>query len=530
VSIQGEQAPPDRGLHEWFMCGLAAAPDGTALRIGDRSWTYAQMHEMALSWAGTLQAASPGRLGAVGVLASQTPECYIGVLAALYAGAVAVPLSPTFPAERTAAMAVAASVDAFVADGRGADLLGRTSLAGQRPVLVPDTNATGPAAASIHNQPSRALTHPSAVRPGDVAYVLFTSGSTGRPKGVPVSHGNVDQFLRFNQQRYGFTPADVCSQTFAATFDLAMFDMFMAWGAGATLESTPVHAFVALAEFIERKKMTVWFSVPSAISVARRRGALRPGSLPSLRWSLFCGEALMRQDAEDWQRSADRSTLENLYGPTELTIACSSYRWQPEHSPSRCRNDVVPIGAIYPSLRYVLIDQDGQPDPAGGELCVTGPQMFSGYLDPSDDENRFLAYEGSRWYRTGDRVRLDGAGPGETGAAGAVLQYLGRVDHQVKIRGYRVELAEIEHAARALPGILQVVAVPVRYQGIMELAIFYNGSHLTPADVTVALARSLPDYMVPRWAWRMDDLPLNANRKVDRPALADMAAANISRP
>ena len=525
-----ETQVPDRALHEWFISGLAAAPDGAALRIGDRSWTYTQLHEMALSWAGTLQAASPDRLRSVGVLASQTPECYIGILAASYAGAIAVPLSPAFPAERTAAMAAAASVDAFIADGRGAETLCRTSLAGRRPVLLPDTDATGPAAITIRNQPSHALTQPSTACPSDVAYVLFTSGSTGRPKGVPITHGNVNHFLWYNQQRYNFTPADVCSQTFAATFDLAMFDMFMAWGAGATLESTPVHAFLALPEFIERKKMTVWFSVPSAISVVRRRGGLTPGSMPSLRWSLFCGEALMRQDAEDWHRAASRSVLENLYGPTELTIACSTYRWRPEQSPSVCVNDVVPIGSTYPALRYVLIDPFGQPGPAEGELCVTGPQMFSGYLDARDDENRFLMHDDRRWYRTGDRVRLDGRGVGETGEDGGVLQYLGRADHQVKIRGYRVELAEIEHAMRALPGIHQVAAVPVRYKGIVELAMFYAGSALTPEDVIVALGQSLPDYMVPRWAWRLDDMPLNANRKVDRRALADMATAQVSPP
>ena len=113
---------------------------------------------MALSWAGTLQAASPERLRSVGVLAAQTPECYVGILAASYAGAFAVPLSPAFPAERTAAMAEAAAVDAFIADGKGADILGQTGLAGRRPVLVPDTDATGPAAITIRNQPSRALT------------------------------------------------------------------------------------------------------------------------------------------------------------------------------------------------------------------------------------------------------------------------------------------------------------------------------------------------------------------------------------
>ena len=518
-----ETQAPDRALHDWFLCGLAAAPDGDALRIGDRSWTYAQVHEMALSWAGTLQAASPERLRSVGVLAAQTPETYVGILAASYVGAFAVPLSPAFPAERTAAMIEAAAVDAFIADGKGADILAQTGLAGRRPVLAPDTDAAGPAGITIRNQPSHALTDPAAASPSDVAYVLFTSGSTGRPKGVPISHGNVDHFLWFNQKRYGLTPEDVCSQTFATTFDLAMFDIFMAWGAGATLESTPVHAFLALPEFIERKKMTVWFSVPSSIAVARRRGGLSPGSMPSLRWSLFCGEALMRQDAEDWQQAASQSVLENLYGPTELTIACSTYRWMPDQSPAECVNGVVPIGTVYPSFRYVLIDPFGQPSPDEGELCVTGPQMFSGYLDPGDDENRFLAHDDRRWYRTGDRVRRDADAQGAD-----VLKYLGRIDFQVKIRGYRVELAEVEHTARALPGINQVAAVPVRYRGIVELAMFYAGSALTPQDVIVALAKSLPDYMVPRWAWRLDDIPLNANQKVDRRALADIATAQVS--
>ncbi len=529
MTARVSQTASGRALHEWFTRGLAAAPEGSALRIGDRSWTYNQVHEMALSWAGTLQDASPERLGAVGVLAAQTLECYVGILAALYAGATAVPLSPAFPTERTAAMAAAASVDALVADGRGADVLRQSGLAGTLPVLLPDDDAVGPAATTVRTQESRALTQPSGAGPDEVAYVLFTSGSTGRPKGVPITHGNVDHFLRFNQERYGFTPEDVCSQTFAATFDLAMFDMFMAWGAGATLASTPVHAFVALPEFIERKKMTVWFSVPSAISFARRRRALQPGSMPSLRWSLFCGEALMRQDAEDWQQAASRSIVENLYGPTELTIACSSYRWVPEHSPSHCLNDVVPIGTTYPALRYVLIDEQGRPDPVEGELCVSGPQMFSGYLDPQDDANRFLLHNGRRWYRTGDRVRLCAGEDGGTVTKEGVLQYLGRVDHQVKIRGYRVELAEIEHTVWALPGVRQVAVVPVRDRDLVELALFYAGSELEPGDATVLLARSLPDYMVPRWAWRLDDLPLNANGKVDRPALVEMATAEVSR-
>ena len=141
-----ETQAPDRALHDWFKGGLAAAPDGDALRIGDRSWTYAQVHEMALSWAGTLQAASPERLRSVGVLAAASPETYVGILAASYAGAAVVPLSPAFPAERTAVMAEAAAADAFIADGKGADILGQTGLAGGGRSWFPTPVPPGPPA------------------------------------------------------------------------------------------------------------------------------------------------------------------------------------------------------------------------------------------------------------------------------------------------------------------------------------------------------------------------------------------------
>lgn len=493
-----------RSLADWFGQGLAAAPDGTALRLDGRDWSYAELYEYALCLGGALRTEKGDSPAVVGILAARSIECYAGILGALFAGATVVPLSPMFPAERTLAMARAAGVNQLVVDRVG------NSAAAKVCSALPNTNVIAPAGG--HPPAGNPLPAPVEVNSSAVAYVLFTSGSTGRPKGVPVTHGNMAHFLSYCRQRYQLNSTDVCSQTFDTTFDLAMFDLFVTWSAGAKLVSTPAHVFRSLPAFVAAHQLTVWFSVPSAIALVNRRGGLTPGSMPSLRWSLFCGERLLAADASAWQAAAPASTLENLYGPTELTIACSAYRWDPESSPAECVNGVVPIGDIYPGLSSRLLVSDSA-ESDEGELCVTGPQMFPGYLDRSYDESRFLTADGQRWYRTGDLVRRTPAG----------LAFLGRLDHQVKIRGYRVELTEIEGRLRDAPGVTEAVVVPVQHGGTLRLAAWYTGVAGPGSELRNHLAAGVPEFMVPHWIRHLDSLPVNANGKADRRALAERA-------
>ena len=342
-------------LQSRFRHGLAVAPERVALRVGSVELTYAQLHERALCEAGSLLRATGG-VRRVGVLADRTPAAYIGLLATLYAGATVVPLNVGYPVARTAAMVTAAGVDAIIADRRGGALLAEVyRITGPVPTALIDDDAPAVAGLSgIARSDAHRLGRPATGT--GIAYLMFTSGSTGAPKGVPVSHANVDHFLRCCERRYRFQPGEVFSQTFDHTFDLSVFDLFVAWGAAGTLVTVPRFAVGRLASVVRRHQITVWFSVPSSILVAHRTGGLAPGSMPSLRWSLFCGEALRGEDAQRWLAAAPNATLENLYGPTELTIACSVHRVDPQRLAGSLVNGVVPIGDLVDGSTGVLLD------------------------------------------------------------------------------------------------------------------------------------------------------------------------------
>ncbi|MDQ1293931.1 MAG: hypothetical protein QG608_1814 [Actinomycetota bacterium] len=517
-----------------FGRGLDLAPDRPALRVGGESFTYRQLHETALLWGGTLRHALAAPPRAVGVLSAAGAPAYQGILATLYAGATVVPLHPAFPEGRTQQMLRAAGVTALITDeanlasalrlAAGAAAPDESADNGDCPPGIPvvlassgatadrSTDAGSGDASAIPAGSGPALPAPVPVDPASNAYVLFTSGSTGRPKGVRITQAGLSHYFGLLDDRYDFTPQDVFSQTFDLNFDCAMFDLFSAWGAGGCLVRVPASAYRDLPAYCTAQGLTVWFSTPSTIALVRRMGRLREGSMPTLRWSFFAGEALGCREAVDWQAAADRSVLENLYGPTELTITITAHRWNGEGSQALSVNGGVPIGRLHEGHSALVLDDRDRCVPEGdpGELCIAGPQLTPGYVDPTDGEGRFLERDGLVWYRTGDRVRRTPEGE---------LLYLGRADGQVQVHGWRIELAEIEHAVRGLAGVEQAVAVAAPAGDGLELVVFHTGSAVPATDLVRGLRAVLPDGMIPRRFVHLPELPLNSNRKTDRRAL-----------
>ncbi|GGP78634.1 AMP-binding protein [Saccharothrix coeruleofusca] len=480
-------------------------PERTALVVGGTAFTYARLRRAVERTAAELVGAHGRPPRTVGLLAARQPLAYLGYLAALRLGATVVPLNPAFPDSRNATTSRLARLDVVVVQDGAQPPPGPWTVLRQGEAVQP-----GPVP-------------PYAGLPDDTAYVLFTSGSTGAPKGVPITNRNLSAYLEHNLARYRLGPGCLLSQTFDLTFDPSVFDMFLAWSSGATLVVPSREEVFDPVGFVSARGITHWFSVPSVISLARRMRRLPEGAMPSLRLSLFAGEQLTLQQARAWRAAAPGSAVENIYGPTELTITCTGYRLpeNADHWPSTA-NQTVPIGWAYPHLEHVVLGEDGRPANEG-ELCVRGPQRFAGYLDPADNAGRFLAWEpgavarvheGGRavttehWYRTGDRVRADD----EHG-----LLHMGRLDSQVKIHGYRVELGEIEALLREHPVVEDAVVV---FDGDSDLRAVYTGQRVPPGQLAELVGARLPRYMVPREYRWISELPLNGNGKVDRKRLA----------
>lgn len=518
-----------RGLHEGFLRSVELFPRRPAVEVDGECLTFEELYARSSSLAATLMHRS-GAVGAplVAVFAHRSITAFVGVLGALLAGRGYVPLNRTFPTSRTRAMLHRSGTEALVVDQESVGQLDEVLTGIDRKLLIvlPDHKDAG----SISVRwPQHDVVAASDLIPAErweptregfeeAAYLLFTSGSTGTPKGVMVTHQNVTHFVDTAVERYEITEEDRFSQTFDFTFDLSVFDMFVAWQRGACVCCPTGKSLTVPSEFIADARLTVWFSVPSVAVILKRLGLLKPNRQPQLRWSLFCGEALTVEVAEAWAAAAPKSTVENLYGPTEATIACTVYRWDPHRSPSECELGVVPIGAPLAGMTALVVDPELRPvvDGNEGELLMAGPQVTPGYWqDPEKTSASFVVPPGEQrvFYRTGDRVRRNRPdGP---------LLYRGRMDGQVQVHGHRVELGEVEAALRLSSGVDAAIALgwPRTPGGVAGVVGFLGDTTVDVEAVRRDLVTRLPRYMVPHQLKLLPSLPVNANGKFDRGAL-----------
>jgi amino acid adenylation domain-containing protein len=516
-------------ISQGFLKSVEDFATQSAVEVAGEALSYSALYRRAALVGCTLERLeieSEPRLTAV--FASRSVTAFSGVLGSLFRGHGYVPLNRSFPPERTRNMLLRSGCHALIADSESEKQLSQVLEGIERRlhIILPDR-------VDVHELAGRWPMHrfigaeelvhdeqwrPIDVSPDSIAYLLFTSGSTGQPKGVMVAHRNVRHYVNFITERFEINQHDRFSQTFDMTFDLSVADMFVAWERGACVCCPSEKTLINPGRFINDARLTIWFSVPSMAVFMKRLGSLKPATYPQLRISLFCGEALPVEVARAWAEAAPRSIIENIYGPTELTIACTYYRWDATISPAEAEFGLVPIGEPFPGMSALIADESLLETKLGeaGELLMTGPQLALGYWrDPVRTAASFLRPPGLSdiYYRTGDRVRKPiGGGP---------MLYLGRTDNQIKILGHRVELGEIEAVIREESGVDGVVALgwPLNPAGAGGVEVFLQSSIVSHPDLKERSAKRLPAYMTPRRFHYLSEFPLNANGKFDRQAL-----------
>jgi amino acid adenylation domain-containing protein len=489
-----------------FLARAEAAPERLAVIAGDGSLTYAALRQRATALAGRLQSAGAAPETLIAVAMDRGWRQIVAVLAVQMSGAAYLPLDPHLPAARFRLLVERGEVRIGITEsGRSLPWLDGTT-------IVEVGEAPDPA-----DMPAMPVGLPG---PESLAYVIFTSGSTGEPKGVMIEHrAALNTCLDINE-RLALGPEDRVLALSALTFDLSVWDIFGTLAAGAAMVLPAPRSFADpahLAELCRTHGVTVWNSVPMFMELFLA-GEPAADAIAALRAVMLSGDWIPLGLPGRVRAMQPKAKVHSLGGATEASIWSIHHPIEAEPRPGWSS---VPYGRPLANQTFQVLDEvlGACPDGFPGELHIGGAGLARGYWhDAARTDAAFIRHPatGERLYRTGDlgRWREDG-----------LIEFLGRRDGQVKIDGFRVELGEIEAALRRLPGIEEAVAVaPADAHGRRLLVAFVVGAGVDGAEATLAeLRRQLPAYMVPRRIERLASLPLSANQKVDRAALARLA-------
>src|SRR5437763_2003531 len=452
-----------RVLHQLLDVSASRFPDDVAVEEAGRGTVgYGELARFSDRVRDHLLQLRVGRGDRVGICMRKSADAVASLFGILKAGAAYVPADPTAPASRNAFIFHNCAVKILIVEARLAEALrlefSQVSFAPEM-IVLEGTGAGVPLIKALDRldavRPAPSV--PSVVpNPSQLAYILYTSGSTGRPKGVMLSHANAASFFDWCSDVLQPNEHDRFSSHAPFHFDLSILDIYVSLKHGATLvivEEQLGKEPARLAPWIADKKLTVWYSAPSILSLLAQFGKLDQRDYSSLRHVLFAGEVFPIKYLKLLKSLWKHPRYFNLYGPTETNV-CTFYE-VPQLIPES-QNEPVPIGKACPHCEPLVVSEIGSEVRVGdeGEFCIAGPSVLQGYWNlPKNTSKAFLPGYQKRWYRTGDIVRE---------LADGNYKFLGRRDRMIKKRGYRIELGEIEAALYRHPSIKEaaVLAFP----------------------------------------------------------------------
>jgi amino acid adenylation domain-containing protein len=463
----------------------------------------------------------------VGVYVRKSIDAVAAQMGAMKAGAAYVPVDPSAPAWRCSYILNDCSVRAVIIESQyGKGFAEETAKLGGSPpgMIVLEGSGGGVplrAALDVLDESARAPVAPTVdSAPDDLAYILYTSGSTGKPKGVMLTHRNALAYVDWLSDTFAPRESDRFSSHAPFHFDLSILDLYLSFKHGGTLVLIGSEAGrepMGLAKLIADRRLTIWYSAPSILSVLAEFGKLERFDFSSLRIVFFAGEVFPVKYLRLIKAQWPHPRYVNMYGPTETNV-CTWFEI-PAHVPEE-RKDPYPIGKVCDNLAGKVVDENGRdlPPDAEGELVISGPNVMQGYWNlPEQSARAFLTDSaGARWYRTGDIVQLDEARD---------YVFVGRRDRMVKRRGHRVELGEIEAGLYRHDGIREAAVVARPEEGGVRIRAFVamkNGHQGSIIDLKRFSAANLPASMIPDDFVFLETLPKTSTDKTDYQQLAVM--------
>lgn len=479
--------PRDQTILHLLAEQVGRMPEQIAVVFEDQQMTYQELHERSNRLAHILRDKGVKPEEIVAIMVDPGLEMFIGCTAIMKAGGAFLPIDPAHPRER---------IEYMLSDTQSRIILTQSHLADRLSgveVLVLDKDealASGAPVIEIINQPH------------DLAYVIYTSGSTGKPKGVLIEHRSLVNLVCWHKEYFQVTPADHSTKFAGFSFDGSVWEIFPYLSAGATIYVVPDRIRLdvnKINEYFEANRITIAF-LPTQL--CEQFMLLENHSLRILQTA---GEKLKSYRPGEYH-------LINNYGPTENTVHVTSFLVERAYAN-------IPIGKPMNNTQVYILDRHNHLQPIGiaGELCISGDGLARGYLNqPELTESKFVInpHTGKRMYRTGDRAKWLPDGN---------LAFLGRMDYQVKIRGFRIELEEIENLLLSHDLISEAVVIDRENEHGEKYLCAYivANEELAAAELREYLKHSLPDYMIPSYFVKLDQIPITVNGKIDKRALPE---------
>lgn len=484
-----------------------AEPDAVAVVEAGKHYTYEQLRFAAGTLAADLAALALPTGSRIGVLGPNSLFWATAYLAVMKLGHVAVPLSDKLTPDDVRRNADIAGCAAVFADRR---VMRRFSAAIDDRLTVLTDEALGSGREPYW--PS-----PVPVDPSTDAVLMFTSGTTSRPKAVRVTHGNIqantDSIIKFLELRSDDRVLVILPLFYC--YGASLLHTHLRCGARIVLCNSFVFPETAL-DLLEHEECTILAGVPSSFQLLLRASTFGQRQLPALRLIQQAGGKLPPVLIDELLAAKPAAKLFVMYGQTEATARLSYL------PPDRLHRKPGSIGQGIPGVELRVLNENGEQVGPGerGEIYATGANISPGYYkDAEGSAAKFTPYG----LRTGDLAVVDEEGD---------IFIVDRRDDFIKSWGHRVSSQEVEAAALRMDRLISAAVIGVPDDEAGETVTLFvtarPGANVTQAEVLAVCRQHLPKYMVPRSVLVLDALPLNANGKVAKPRLREMAAARAA--
>jgi len=481
-------------------------PDKTAFSDGTRALTFRQLHDAARSIGSFLCRRGIYQRPVV-IFMRRSPDEVAAFLGTVAGGDFYVPVDEEMPSGRIQLILDNVKPPLVICDKDTEAAARAFRLEGGEVVLYSEIVKTQADDAALERVYRRAIDT-------DPIYIVFTSGSTGVPKGVAACHRSVIDYIEQLSEVMGFSEDTVFGNQTPLYFDACLKEIGGTIKYGATTYLVPKNLFsipVALVNYLNDHRINTVCWVVSALTIVSVFGTFEVVKPEYLHTIAFGSEVFPIKQFNIWRKALPDAVFINLYGPTEGTGMCCYYRVDRDFAPG----EAIPIGRPFPNRDILLLTEDGKlaEDGQEGEICIRGTSVTLGYYnDPDRTADAYVqnplntAYP-EIIYKTGDIGRYNEAGE---------LMFVSRKDYQIKHMGHRIELGEIETDVGLLPEVKMTACIYDAKRKKIEL--YYVGD-LPEKELAAALETKLPRYMLPNKVVKLEEMPLTANKKIDRAAL-----------